>query len=62
MVLLEKLLEWNRQAATYNPDMQAAPACILWPDRERLWEPIQAELQAINNRLKAHIGVGQAST
>ena len=35
-----------RSAAAYNPDVQAAPACILWPDRERLWEPVIAQVQA----------------
>ncbi|WP_258183972.1 MULTISPECIES: hypothetical protein [Halomonas] len=40
MILLEKLVERIRQAAAYNPDVQAAPACILWPDRERLWVPL----------------------
>src|SRR5690554_7976436 len=46
MVLLEKLVERIRQAAAFNPDVQAAPACILWPDRERLWEPVITHIQA----------------
>lgn len=46
MTLLDKLTQAIRSAAAYNPDVQAAPACILWPDRERLWEPVIAQVQA----------------
>ena len=37
MKLIEKLLKAIRSAAVYNPDAQVAPACILWPDRDRQW-------------------------
>ncbi|WP_018716653.1 BREX-1 system phosphatase PglZ type B [Arhodomonas aquaeolei] len=46
MVLIERLAEAIRRASAHNPDVQAAPACILWPDRERLWEPVIAQIQA----------------
>jgi len=41
-LLKGKLLE----AATYNPDIQVRPACILWSDKERQWEGIISTLQA----------------
>lgn len=34
-----------RSSATYNPDVQISPACILWPDRDRQWEAIIPRLQ-----------------
>lgn len=46
MTPLDQLKRTIRSAAAYNPDVQAAPACILWPDRERLWEPVIAQIQA----------------
>lgn len=32
-------------AAVYNPDVQVAPACIIWPDRVRQWEAIIPRMQ-----------------
>ena len=46
MVIMEELANAIRSAAAYNSDVQAAPACILWPDRERLWEPVISQLQS----------------
>ncbi|MBB3332249.1 hypothetical protein BDK63_003143 [Halomonas campaniensis] len=46
MSITYHLVNCLRSAAAYNPDVQAAPACILWPDRERLWEPVIAQVQA----------------
>jgi hypothetical protein len=46
MVVLEHLLKTIRFAAVYNPEIQVAPACILWPDRERQWESIIPRLQS----------------
>ncbi|MDD4803229.1 MAG: BREX-1 system phosphatase PglZ type B [Syntrophomonas sp.] len=40
--LLTKVL---RLAAAHNPEVQAAPACILWPDKERQWEAVIPRLQ-----------------
>ncbi len=44
--IVEELVRRVRSAAVYNPEVQVAPACILWPDRERQWEPIVPRLQA----------------
>jgi hypothetical protein len=35
-----------QRAGHYNSEVQAAPACILWPDAERQWETIVPVLQA----------------
>ncbi|MBM9532022.1 BREX-1 system phosphatase PglZ type B, partial [Desulfoprunum benzoelyticum] len=32
-------------AAVFNPEIQVAPACILWPDRDRQWEAVIPILQ-----------------
>jgi hypothetical protein len=42
---MEHLAEAVRSAAVYNPDVQVAPACILWPDKDRLWEPVMPIVQ-----------------
>lgn len=34
-----------RDAAVYNPDIQVAPSCILWSDRDRQWEAIIPRMQ-----------------
>ncbi len=39
---LEKAI---RSAAIYNPEVQVAPVCILWPDRDRQWEAVIPRLQ-----------------
>ena len=46
MRVFEHLQKAIRSAAVFNPEIQAAPACILWPDRERQWEAIIPLLQA----------------
>ena len=38
MRIVDHLKERLRGAAVFNPDIQSAPACILWPDRDRQWE------------------------
>lgn len=35
MNILERLVASIRGAATFNPEVMTAPACILWPDHER---------------------------
>lgn len=35
------------RATAYNPDTQAAPACVLWPDPERQWESAIPILQGL---------------
>ena len=46
MTILDHLLQSLRAAATFNPEVQVAPVCILWPDRERQWESVLPVLQA----------------
>lgn len=46
MRVIDNLLKSVRDAATFNPDIQVAPACILWPDRDRQWEAVIPALQA----------------
>src|ERR1035441_4576392 len=44
--ILQHLLHSVRGAAVHNPDVQAAPRCILWPDGDRQWEAAAARLQS----------------
>ncbi len=46
MRVLDHLQKAVCDAAVFNPEVQVAPACILWPDRERQWEAIMPLLQA----------------
>jgi len=46
MRVLDHLLKAIRDAAVFNPEVQVAPACILWPDRDRQWEAVIPVLQA----------------
>jgi hypothetical protein len=45
MRVLDHLINAVRKAAIFNPEVQAAPACILWPDRDRQWEGVIPILQ-----------------
>ena len=44
--MLDHLLKAVRDAAVFNPEVQVAPACILWPDRDLQWEAVILVLQA----------------
>jgi len=46
MRVLRHLLQAIRSAAIFNPEVQVAPACILWPDHDRQWESAIPRLQA----------------
>jgi hypothetical protein len=46
MRVLDHLLKAVRDAAIYNPEIQVALACILWPDSDRQWETAIPVLQA----------------
>lgn len=46
MKALDLLLKAVRDAAVFNPEVQVAPVCILWPDRDRQWEAVIPVLQA----------------
>lgn len=43
--IVKKLIQEIRSAAVYNSDAQVAPTCILWPDKEKQWEPVIQTLQ-----------------
>lgn len=45
MRMLEHILKAVRDAAVFNPEVEVAPACILWPDRDRQWEAVVPRLQ-----------------
>ena len=45
MRVIDRLLKNIRDAAILNPDVQVAPACILWTDGDRQWEKIIPRLQ-----------------
>jgi len=53
MDVIEYLVESIRESAKYNPDAQAAPFCILWPDKEKQWESIIPRLQTAMPELLA---------
>lgn len=44
--VIDHLLKALRDAAVFNPEVQVAPACILWPDSDRQWEAVIPVLQA----------------
>ncbi len=46
MILLDHLIQSVHAAAGLNSNVQAAPACILWPDKERQWIDAVTTLQA----------------
>ena len=45
-LIKDRLIASVRSAAAYNANVQVAPACILWPDGDRQWEPVVARLQS----------------
>ena len=45
MRIIDQFIESIRSAASYNPEVQAAPHCILWTDQDRQWEVIIGRLQ-----------------
>jgi len=45
MHILDAFLSSIRKIAKFNPDVQVAPACILWPDSERQFENVIPQLQ-----------------
>lgn len=45
MRIIEHIVQALRNAAVYDPNAIDAPACVLWPDKERYWEAIIPTLQ-----------------
>lgn len=44
-MVVKLLCDAIRSASIFNPDVQVAPTCILWPDHDRQWESVIPELQ-----------------
>ena len=59
MTLLDALIQSLSRAGEYNRDNQVAPAVILWPDKERLWEPV---LPVLRERLPHLLTLGSYAT
>jgi len=45
MRVIEQLVKILRDSAVFNSEVQVAPSCILWPDKDRQWEAIIPRLQ-----------------
>lgn len=45
MRLTEHLVKSLHDSAIFNSEVQVAPACILWPDKDRQWEAVIPRLQ-----------------
>src|SRR5262245_31410829 len=43
--VIETLIRVLRGASVFNPEVQAPPACVLWPDADCQWESIIPRLQ-----------------
>ena len=43
--VLDAVVDALRAAAAYDKNDQAAPAAVLWPDKNREWEPLAARLR-----------------
>lgn len=37
MRVIEHRVKTLRDSAIFNPEVQIAPSCILWPDKDRPW-------------------------
>jgi len=55
MTILDSLIASLSRAGEYNRDDQVAPAVILWPDKERQWEPV---LPVLRERLPHLLTLG----
>ncbi len=53
--VIDRLTQTVRAAAVFNPDVQAAPACTLWPDRDRQWEKALMRLRLFGELLAKNI-------
>ncbi|MBF9018800.1 MULTISPECIES: BREX-1 system phosphatase PglZ type B [unclassified Oceanispirochaeta] len=45
MKIIDELKKSIIRTSEYNPDVQVAPACILWPDKDSQWGAIIPDLQ-----------------
>jgi len=53
MTVIEHIATSIRESARYDPDVQVAPFCILWPDKARQWETIVPRLRGVMPELLA---------
>ena len=58
MRALDHLVKEVREAVSHNPDVLEAPACILWPDRDREW---QADIPVLQDELPELMVLGDYS-
>ena len=45
LTFLEALVDVLKRAGEYNKNDQVAPAAVLWPDKQRQWEPLIPQLR-----------------
>jgi hypothetical protein len=45
MRVIEYLIKALRDSGIFNPEVQIAPSCILWPDKDRQWDAVIPRLQ-----------------
>lgn len=45
MKIIEHITNTLRNSAVHNPEVQVAPACVLWPDKDRQWKAVIPVLQ-----------------
>lgn len=55
MTILDAIIQSLSRAGEYNRDDQVSPAVILWPDKERQWEPV---LPVLRERLPQLLTLG----
>lgn len=55
MTVLDAIIQALNRAGEYNRDDQVAPVVILWPDKERQWEPV---LPVLRERLPHLLTLG----
>ena len=57
MTILQYFINAIRNGAIHNLEVQVAPACVLWPDKDRQWEAVipvlQGELPMARERNRA---------
>ncbi len=46
MRVIEHLVKTLRDSAIFNPEVQVAPSCILWSDKDRQWAAVIPRLQS----------------
>ena len=47
MKIIDRFCQTIRESAVFDPGVLSIPACILWPDQERQWEPVITIVQTL---------------